>query len=192
MTIEPKPYIVRGGLEGLEPEPPTEPTTPETPPRLSRADRLGRPPASAVPDSATPSASQQPTPQVAGARMPTSTWLPSRLIAKVRTEFTERGIGTGELFKQAVEFGFDELPRLIKESAPVGTAPARTGLFATPSSAIRPRSFNEPTEAITYRMAKADQQILDDLVSKWGATSRGHLIGCALDHYFAHHHHIEE
>ncbi len=187
MTIEPKPYIVRGGLEGLEPEPPTEPTTPETPPRLSRADRLGRLPASA-PDVETPSAPQQPAPQVAGARTPTSTWLPSRLIAQVRAEFTARGIGAGELFKQAIEFGVEQLPQLIKESAPVATAPASAGMFATPSSAIRPRSFNEPTEAITYRMAKTDQQVLDELVSKWGATSRGHLIGCALDHYFAHHH----
>ena len=82
----------------------------------------------------------------------------------------------------------EQLPQLIKESAPVATAPASAGMFATPSSAIRPRSFNEPTEAITYRMAKTDQQVLDELVSKWGATSRGHLIGCALDHYFAHHH----
>lgn len=187
MTIEPKPYVVRGGLEGLEPEPPVERPTPVEPPtRTSRADRLARRPA-AVPDAAPPA--QQLRRNVAGNRVPTSTWLPSRLAVRVRAEYTSRGVGAGELFKEAVEFSAEHLPRLIRETTVESTSPAPAGeLFAAPKPATRPRAFNEPTETVCYRMAKADQHTLDDLVSRWGATSRGHLIGCALDHYFAHHH----
>ncbi len=187
MSTQPQPYAFPSGVLGLEPEPPT--TSPVAPveaaerpkfrPRRTTQDTAPVGTIAAVPAQAMPS----------GKRLPTSTWLPSRLASQVREEYESRGIGAGQLFKEAIEFGKDKIPGLLKKSKrrQQQTTEDSGGLFAaaTPVPA-RPRAFDEPTETLTYRMSKADQQILDELVSKWGAISRGHLIGCALDHYFTH------
>lgn len=186
MSVGPKPYEVRSGLEGLEPAGAVSPS-PRSEPHRSRAERLGRRPAEAAPDTSVPTVAQVDVPRrkTGRGRQPTSTWLPSRLITLVKGEYERRGIGAGELFKEALEFSADDMGDLVAQSKRRPSVQGG-GLFAAPPPTGRSRAFDEPTGSITYRMSKADQQVLDDLTRKWGATSRGHLIGCALDHYFHH------
>lgn len=189
MSVEPKPYEVRSGLEGLEPAD-ANPRMSRPVAQRSRAERLGRRPVETTSEilvSMPPDSRRK----KGRGRQPTSTWLPSRLIALVKAEYESRGIGAGELFKEALEFSADNMSDLVAQSK--RRPPVQDGaLFAAPPPSARSRAFDEPTGSITYRMSKVDQQVLDDLTRRWGATSRGHLIGCALDHYFSHRNETEE
>lgn len=178
-TTQPSGYSIPTNIMGIGTPPPVasderrRPQVTHLPPRPTVA------PADTEPDLPRAAA-----PTSSGRKVPSSTWLPIRLVEQIRAEYTARGIGAGELFKEALEFSQDVLGSLIADG-PRAQETEKGGLFGS-NQPTRRRAFDEPTQTITYRMAKADQQILDELVARWGATSRGHLIGSALDHYFTH------
>lgn len=180
-TTQPAGYSIPQNIMGIDSSSTTAGSDTASQPKRSSISHLPPRPVTPAP-TATPEpiVSQRRTEET-GRRVASTTWLPNRLVDLVREEYTTRGIGAGDLFKAAIEFASDELARLVNETRP---ADDDGGLFAPDNK--RRRAFDEPTQTVSFRMSKPDQRTLDALVRRWGATSRAHLIGCALDHYFTH------
>ncbi len=179
-TTQPTGYSIPQNIMGIDSSSPSASQEAASQPKRSTISHLPPRPLTPAPAAnAEPIASSRPV--ETGRRVASTTWLPNRLVDLVREEYTTRGIGAGDLFKAAIEFASDELARLVHETRP---ADEDGGLFAPDNK--RRRAFDEPTQTVSFRMSKPDQRTLDGLVTRWGATSRAHLIGCALDHYFTH------
>ncbi len=111
---------------------------------------------------------------------PSSIQVPADLLDVIVTERDRRGRSTGQLLKDAIEASFNELPRLVE--AEVGPAPQASVFAPSTARTVRPPT-GDRLATLNIRLREQDYQIIDDLVSKLGARSRGHLATIAYRAY---------
>jgi hypothetical protein len=107
-----------------------------------------------------------------------SVHIPSALIDRIIAERERSGRSNGEIIIAALESTHSQLNQLIQRRDPTGGS-----LFATrPSRGAR--LTDGPLTPLNVRLYEADYDVIDQLVEKFGAFSRGHLISAALTAYF--------
>jgi len=129
---------------------------------------------------------QQPPPEAAEAGQQgrqnrirsSSVHIPAALLDRVIAERDRTSRSNGELIIAAIEQTHSELPALIGRRESTGG-----GLFASRSSRGA-RLSDGPLTPLNVRLFEADYRVIDDLVTQFGAYSRGHLISTALTAYF--------
>ena len=107
-----------------------------------------------------------------------SVHIPAALLDRVIAERDRTSRSNGELIIAAIEQTHSELPALIGRRESTGG-----GLFASRSSRGA-RLSDGPLTPLNVRLFEADYRVIDDLVTQFGAYSRGHLISTALTAYF--------
>ncbi|MGF0118791.1 hypothetical protein ACQFYA_21060 [Promicromonospora sp. Marseille-Q5078] len=108
---------------------------------------------------------------------PSNVHIPVFLIDPVEARCKKEGLSHGELMIVALEATYNQLDGLINPGATAGGS-----LFA-PRRGRASRAGDGPLTPLNYRMREADFTVLDGLVDKFGASSRGHLITVALKAY---------
>lgn len=106
---------------------------------------------------------------------PTNVMIPTSTFARVAKAREELAMSTGEIIVVAVEAQLKRLPGLL--------ATPRTGMFETRATRL-PHRADEPERPLSYRLTGNDLATIDNLVDKYGARSRGHLIAVALNAHF--------
>ncbi len=107
-----------------------------------------------------------------------SVHVPSALIDRIIAERERSGRSNGEIIISALESAHDQMHQLIQRRDPTGGS-----LFVSrPSRGAR--LSDGPLTALNVRLYEADYDVIDELVEKFGAFSRGHLISAALTAYF--------
>lgn len=153
----------RGDVPGTSPPATTEPSTGvgEGPPR-----RRGRP--------QTRPASQTAT----GFTRASNVQVPADLLAQIKARRAREGLTTGELIIAAIEATADRLPDLVATRPVTGG-----GLFSARVSHANRAA--EPLTSLNFRMRVEDFDVLDDLVTRFKATSRSQLVTAALSDYLS-------
>jgi hypothetical protein len=171
-----------GVVVTVEPTKPAAPTTPKT-----KTPQRPKPPKSTN-DSPTPTPSPQETEpedqngtaSASPARRvirPSSVHIPADLIDKLKHLRDTKKWSNGQVIVAALESCADTLADLISPSEVAGG-----GLFAArPARGVR--TVDGPLTALNIRLYDQDYEVIDSLVEKYGAFSRGHLISVALTHY---------
>lgn len=173
-------------------DPPPKPTAGESArPKASQPRKATTPglPATTQPRAAASNAAQKPTaarrrrrgrptlpPDGSPATRPTNISIPRSTFDLVAAAREAMGLSTGEIIAMAIETQLEALPALI------GAQQRPVGMFEIRASRL-PRRDDEPQKPIAYRMTSRDLETLDDLVERFGARSRGHLITVALNAY---------
>ena len=105
---------------------------------------------------------------------PSNTHVPTWLIRHVTERCEQDGLSHGELIIVAIEAVYDRLGELLRPAAVAGGSVFK-------ERRPRPRNAQQgPLSPLNYRLRQEDFQTLDELVEKFGASSRGHLISVAL------------
>lgn len=205
--------VPTGRLAAFEDSDDDVPTTPLLPPRRQRrplaidpvidpAPTTDAPPRSA-PTRALPPKAQPPAPaeqprsieapnpaEAADVRVPeqgtkgpedriraSNVHIPVALLEPLTAACKEGGLSHGEIIIIAIENSYDRLKDLIHPAATAGGQ-----VFASRRSRAS-RTTDGPLTPLNYRLREGDYATLDDLVEKFGASSRGHLITTALTDY---------
>ncbi len=104
--------------------------------------------------------------------------VPAKCHAKLEQLREQTGMTNGQIFIVAIEATHDRLPELLYPGGRIGG-----GLFAP--RGIRAKTSRDDAETqVTYRLFKADFDVIDQLVIDLAAKSRSHLITAALTGYF--------
>lgn len=104
--------------------------------------------------------------------------IPARLVTLVGQARDSLGLSNGEIITLAISTTFDDLPDLIR-----GRRPGAGSLFETRAHR-RPSKPAEELAPLSFRLTGNDVVQIDRMCADLGATSRGDLIGTALDEYF--------
>lgn len=161
---EPDAVAGRGDVPGTPPSAATDPpagVVGEGPPR-----RRGRP--------QTRPASQTAT----GFTRASNVQVPADLLAQIKARRAREGLTTGELIIAAIEATADRLPDLVATRPVTGG-----GLFSARVSHANRAA--EPLTSLNFRMRVEDFDVLDDLVTRFKATSRSQLVTAALSDYLS-------
>lgn len=103
--------------------------------------------------------------------------VPAKCHAKLEQLREQTGMTNGQIFIVAIEATHDRLPELLYPGGRIGG-----GLFAP--RGIRAKTSRDDAETqVTYRLFKADFDVIDQLVIDLAAKSRSHLITAALTGY---------
>lgn len=107
-----------------------------------------------------------------------SVHIPAPLIERIVAERTRDGHSNGEIVIAALEYAHDRLGELIARRGATGG-----GLFASRTSRGK-RLSDGPLTPLNVRLFEQDYVVIDELVARFGAFSRGDLISTALTAYF--------
>jgi hypothetical protein len=110
---------------------------------------------------------------------PSNVHIPVGLLQPITEKKTAAGLSNGEIIIQAIEATYEQLGELIHPAATSGGT-----LFAS-RRARSSRATDGPLTPLNYRLREADFATIDELVDRFAASSRGHLITAALTAYFA-------
>ncbi|GGL84836.1 hypothetical protein [Modestobacter marinus] len=100
--------------------------------------------------------------------------VPASFMPRLAKARTERKLSNGEWVIVALEATHDQLDGLIRPQ------PTGGSLFA-PRATRAARTYDGPLTPYNIRLREADYAVIDQLVEKFGASSRGHLITVAFD-----------
>jgi hypothetical protein len=100
--------------------------------------------------------------------------IPADFMPRLTKARSGRRLSNGEWVIAALEATHDRLGELI------GAQPTGGSLFA-PRATRAARSHDGPLTPFNVRLREADYAVIDELVAKFGAHSRGHLITVAFD-----------
>lgn len=110
--------------------------------------------------------------------VPSNVHLPVALCERVLESCGLRGMTTGELFIEALEQTYDDLPRYVHPGGKVGGK-----LFKERGVGSSSRA-KAPTKQLAYSLYSSDFTVLDALRVELTARSRSHLLTAALTAYF--------
>lgn len=105
--------------------------------------------------------------------------IPADFMPRLAKARSGRRLSNGEWVIAALEATHDRLGELV------GAQPTGGSLFA-PRATRAARSHDGPLTPFNVRLREADYQVIDELVAKFGADSRGHLITVAFDAFLPH------
>ena len=105
--------------------------------------------------------------------------IPAEFMPRLAKARSGRRLSNGEWVIAALEATHDRLGELV------GAQPTGGSLFA-PRATRAARSHDGPLTPFNVRLREADYQVIDELVAKFGAHSRGHLITVAFDAFLPH------
>lgn len=108
---------------------------------------------------------------------PSSVQIPVALIEPVTSHRARTGRSNGEIVIDAIEHCQDRLQTLIQPRESSG------GQIFISRASRGVRTTVGPLTALNIRLMEADYDVIDQLVEKYGAFSRGHLITTALLEY---------
>lgn len=103
--------------------------------------------------------------------------IPVSLIEGIERRRASRQFSNGELVIDALEKAYPRLADLISRREPAGGT-----LFETRATRAV-RTSDGPLTPLNIRLREADFEVIDSLVDRFGAYSRGHLITVALTEY---------
>lgn len=115
--------------------------------------------------------------------------IPGELIPKMKQARADSGRSNGDIIIDAIESSYDRLADLCRGRGASDAKAAGSGgggLF-TPRTSRGIRSLDGPLTPLNVRLRDEDWVVIDDLVDKFAAFSRGHLITVALLDYFNDH-----
>jgi hypothetical protein len=100
--------------------------------------------------------------------------IPASFMPRLAKARNDRKLSNGEWVIVALEATHDQLDSLIRPQ------PTGGSLFA-PRATRAARVYDGPLTPYNIRLREADYAVIDELVEKFGASSRGHLITVAFD-----------
>jgi len=185
-----------GGLGGLlgrrAPTAPPPSSAPGPPTPASPAEQ--QPPPAAAKTAAKPGPATERHPaspkRIAGTSAPaaagngrpvirsSSVHIPVSLLPDIAAERQRSGRSNGQIVIVAIEDTHSRLPDLL------GAGDASGGTLFAPRPSRGVRQTDGPLTALNVRLFEQDYEVIDTLVEKHGALSRGHLITTALNAYF--------
>lgn len=102
--------------------------------------------------------------------------IPASFMPRLAKAREDRKLSNGEWVIAALEATYDQLDSLIRPQ------PTGGSLFA-PRATRAARVYDGPLTPYNVRLREADYAVIDELVEKFGASSRGHLITVAFDSF---------
>lgn len=157
--------------------PSTNPTASPTPAAGSAETTT---PAAAMNPARTPRPKRPPARQRSVMRA-SNAQIPAELIPRMKQARADTGRSNGDIIIDAIEYAHDRLDELCRGRA--ATTGSGGGLF-TPRTSRGIRSLDGPLTPLNVRLRDEDWDVIDGLVDKFAAFSRGHLITVALLEYF--------
>lgn len=110
---------------------------------------------------------------------PSSVRLPKDILEQLADARAETGMTNGDLFIVAIEHSAENLEALLFPGGRIGG-----GLFTSRGVRAKTSRDSDMSQA-TFRLRPEDFAVIDNLVRRCGASSRGHLILAALQGFFA-------
>lgn len=110
---------------------------------------------------------------------PSSVRLPKDILEQLADARAETGMTNGDLFIVAIEHSAENLEALLFPGGRIGG-----GLFTSRGVRAKTSRDSDMSQA-TFRLRPEDFAVIDGLVQRFEASSRGHLILAALQGFFA-------
>ncbi|HEY5853252.1 MAG TPA: hypothetical protein VIW24_04145 [Aldersonia sp.] len=109
---------------------------------------------------------------------PSSVRLPKDILEQLAAARAATGMTNGDLFIVAIEHSAAKLETLLFPGGRIGGE-----LFAARGVRAKTSRDSDMSQA-TFRLRPEDFNVIDDLVRRFGARSRGHLLTAALQGFF--------
>lgn len=175
-TQEAKDNPAKSGPVGVDEQQqaPPEPADRETPKKAAQTPKGGRPSKKA----ATAPTKRPAHSERANRIRSTSVHVPAPLLEQLVAYRKAEGLSNGDIVIAAIEKAHPRLGELIHPPSRAG------GSLFQGRTARSVRTTDGPLTPLNVRLFENDFTVIDDLISQFGAFSRGHLITAALTDFF--------